>query len=193
MKHGAVWVDWCQQGRITQWALWAQAQGPTCTWGPTSASTRMANLSCTQWKHYTLSYFKTDYYCHYWYLYNFYKSPFKLSDSDPPPGPRPFPGCGLSARCALSLPRGGGMGSNSLKCARGLRRCWQPTRHPIYRLQQVTHRTRVKLVLGLVFGGYSLGSSRDFAEVRPVWAAGGRLAHLPEPRWIPDNWFREGH
>ena len=29
--------------------------------------------------------------------------------------------------------------------------------------------------------GYSLRSSRDFTEVRPVLAAGGRLAHLPEP------------
>ena len=34
----------------------------------------------------------------------------------------------------------------------------------------------------MVFGGYSLGSSRDFTEVCPVVAAGGRLAHLPEPR-----------
>ena len=33
-------------------------------------------------------FYKTDYYCHYCYLYNFYKSPFKLSDS----GPRRFPG-----------------------------------------------------------------------------------------------------
>ena len=65
----------------------------------------MASLSCTEWKHYTLSYFKTNYYCHSCYLYNFYKSPFKLSDSDPPPGPRRFPGLWtLSARCALSLP-----------------------------------------------------------------------------------------
>ena len=42
--------------------------------------------------------------------------------------------------------------------------------------------TVVKLVLGWIFGGSSLGSSRDFTEVCPVLAAGGRLAHLPEPR-----------
>ena len=39
----------------------------------------------------------------------------------------------------------------------------------------------MKLVLGWIFGGYSLGSSCDFTEVRPVLAAGGRLAHLPQP------------
>ena len=43
----------------------------------------MVNLSCTQWKHYTLSYLEIDYYCHYCYLYNFYKSLFKLSDWNP--------------------------------------------------------------------------------------------------------------
>ena len=69
----------------------------------------------------------------YCYWYNFYKSPFKLSD-------------------------------------------WNP-HHPIQRLQQVTHRTGVKLVLGRIFGGYSLRSSCDFTEVCPVLATGGRLAH----------------
>ena len=39
----------------------------------------------------------------------------------------------------------------------------------------------VKLVSGRIFGGYSLGSNRNNAEVCPV-LAGGRLAHLPEPR-----------
>ena len=72
----------------------------------------------------------------YCYLYNFYKSLFKLSD-------------------------------------------WNP-RHPIQR-----HRTGLKLVLGWMFSGYSLGSSRDFTEVRPVLAAGGRSAHRPEPRTEP--------
>ena len=43
-------------------------------------------------------------------------------------------------------------------------------------------RIVVKLVLGWIFGGYSLGSSRDFTEVHLLLAAGGRLAHLPEPR-----------
>ena len=75
-----------------------------CTWGPMSTKWA-AYLSCTQWKHYTLSYFKTNYYCHYCYLYNFYKSLFKLSDSDPPPDLVASRGCG--ARCALSHPRGG--------------------------------------------------------------------------------------
>ena len=51
----------------------------------------------------------------------------------------------------------------------------------IQRLQQATHRTGMKLGLDWIFGGYSPGSSRDFTEVRPVLAAGGRLAHLPEP------------
>ena len=55
--------------------------------------------------------------------------------------------------------------SRHVKCARGLRRCRQPTRNPIQRLQQATHRTLEKLVLGWVFGGYSFGSSRDFTEV----------------------------
>ena len=86
---------------------------------------------------YTLSYLEIYYYCHYCYLYNFYKSPFKLND-------------------------------------------WNP-HHPIQRLQQATHKTRVKLVLGWIFGGYSLRSSRDFTDDRPVLAAGGRFAHLLEP------------
>ena len=77
------------------------------------------------------------YYCHYCYLYNSYKSPFKLSD-------------------------------------------WNP-RHPIQRLQQTTHQTGVKLLLGWIFDGYSLRSSRDFTEVRPVLAAGGHLVNLLEP------------
>ena len=55
-------------------------------------------------------------------------------------------------------------------------------RHPMQRLQQATHGTGVKLVSGWIFGGYSLGSSRDFPDVHPVLAAGGQLAHLPEPR-----------
>ena len=38
-----------------------------------------------------------------------------------------------------------------------------------------------QLVSGWIFGGYSLRSSRDFTEVHPVSAAGGRLAQLPEP------------
>ena len=86
----------------------------------------MVNLGCTQWKHYTPSYLEIDYYCHYCYLYNFYKSPFKLSD-------------------------------------------WNP-RHPIQRLQRVTHRTGLKLVLGWIFARYSLVSSRNFTEVRG-WSA----------------------
>ena len=53
--------------------------------------------------------------------------------------------------------------------------------HPIQRLQQATHRTGVKLVSGWIFGGYSLGSSCDFTDVRPMLAVGGHLAHLPEP------------
>ena len=57
---------------------------------------------------------------------------------------------------------------------------WNP-HHPIQRLQQATHRNQVKLVSGWIFGGYSLGSSCDFTEVRPVLAAGGRLVHLQEP------------
>ena len=36
------------------------------------------------------------------------------------------------------------------------------------------------LVLGWIFGGYSLGASCNFTEVRPVLAAGGRLDHLNE-------------
>ena len=95
-----------------------------------------ANWSCTQWKHYILSYLWIDYYCHYCYLNKFYKSPFKWSD-------------------------------------------WNFC-HPIPSLQQATHRAGVKLVLGCIFGGYSVGSSWDFTEVRPMSAAGGRLAHLPE-------------
>ena len=43
----------------------------------------MVNFSCTQWKHYTLSYLEIDYYCHYRYLYNFYKSLFMVSDWNP--------------------------------------------------------------------------------------------------------------
>ena len=57
---------------------------------------------------------------------------------------------------------------------------WNPC-HPIQRLQQATHWTGVKLVLGWIFDGYSFESSCDFTEVRPVLAAGGRLAHPPEP------------
>ena len=46
----------------------------------------------------------------------------------------------------------------------------------------VDQRTVVKLVSDWIFGGYSLGSSRDMTEARlAVLAAGGRLAHLPEP------------
>ena len=41
--------------------------------------------------------------------------------------------------------------------------------------------TVVKVVLGRLFGGYSLGSSCNFTEVRPVLAAGQWLAHPPEP------------
>lgn len=37
----------------------------------------------------------------------------------------------------------------------------------------------MKLVLGWIFDGYSL---RAFTEFHPVLAAGGQLAHLPEPR-----------
>ena len=47
----------------------------------------------------------------------------------------------------------------------------------------MTHRTAVKLVSGWILGGYSL--SCDFTEVLPVLAAGGRLAHLPEPHAEP--------
>ena len=54
-------------------------------------------------------------------------------------------------------------------------------RHPIQRLQQATRLTGVTLVSGLILSGYSLGSICNFTEVRPVLAAGGRLAHLPEP------------
>ena len=152
----------------------------------------MANLSCTQWKHYTLSYFQTDYYCHHCCLSNFYKSPFKLNDSDPLPRPRHFPGPWTKCSLRPLSPSGWGpltpgttvkrgrlssacpTASRHIKCTRGLRQCQQPSHHPIQRLQQVTHWTGVKLVLGCIFGGYSLGSSHDFAEVRPVLAAGGR-------------------
>ena len=41
--------------------------------------------------------------------------------------------------------------------------------------------TVVKLVLGQIFGGYSLGSIHDITDVGPVLAAGRRLAHLPQP------------
>ena len=107
---------------------------------------RRANLSCTQWKA-LLSYFKTNLYCHYCYLYDFYKSPFKLSDSDPKPGPRRFPGpwCSLhplspsrgreeasSLPARLSTradcPQCAPHASRHVKCARGLRQCRQPTR-----------------------------------------------------------------
>ena len=84
-----------------------------------------------------LSYLEIDHYCHYRYLYNFYKSPLKLSG-------------------------------------------WNPL-HLIQRLHQATHRTGVKLVL-VGYSADSLGSSRDFTEVRPVLAAGGRFTNLPEPR-----------
>ena len=57
---------------------------------------------------------------------------------------------------------------------------WNP-HHPIQRLQQETHWSELKLVSDWLFGGYSLGSSHNFTEVRPVLAAGGQLAHLPEP------------
>ena len=43
----------------------------------------MVNLSCTQWKHYTLCWLEVDYYCHYYYLYKFCKSLFKLSYWNP--------------------------------------------------------------------------------------------------------------
>ena len=39
----------------------------------------------------------------------------------------------------------------------------------------------VSVFLLYAFGRYSLGSSRDLTEVRPVITAGGWLAHLPEP------------
>ena len=61
---------------------------------------------------------------------------------------------------------------------------WNPHHH-IQRLQQETHWTGVKLVSGWMFGGYSLGSSCKFTEVRPVSAAGGRLASLPQPHAEP--------
>ena len=69
---------------------------------------------------------------------------------------------------------------------------WNP-RHPVQRLQYETHRTGVKLVLGWIFGGYSLGSSCDFTEVLPVWAAGGRSVHLQSLVLNHWDWFRDHH
>ena len=86
----------------------------------------------SQWKHYTLIYLEIDYYCHYCYLYNFYKSPFEWPESS-------------SSYSKAAIGDSSDRGEVSVRL--DIRRIF----------------TRVQ---------------PKFTEVRPVLAAGGRLAHL---------------
>ena len=103
-------------------------------------------------------------------------------------GNRVGPPC--SQRGLFSVPP---TASRHVKCAGGRQRCWKPTRHPIQRLQKVTHRTGVKLVSGWIFGRYSLGFSQILLRfTRSEQQEDGQLTSRAS-RWTAGNWLRGRH